>query len=96
MSSPPLKGAIRPQALAIEASLFSGHSGLNWRPYVESLGMTVGDVSWAFQWDFTIAAGSSAQIGKDKRLIVAVPEPTVAVFGGLGLMVLIATRRQRS
>lgn len=27
--------------------MFSGHSGLNWRPYVESLGMTVGDVSWA-------------------------------------------------
>jgi len=55
----------------------------------------VGDVSWAFQWDFTIAAGSSAQIGKDKRLVVAVPEPTAAALAGLGLALLLASVRRR-
>lgn len=54
-----------------------------------------GDVSWAFQWDFTIAAGSSAQLGKDGHLVVAVPEPTVALFGGVGLTVLLITARRR-
>lgn len=55
----------------------------------------VGDVSWAFQWDFSIAAGSSAQIGKDKRLVVSVPEPTVAVVAGLGLTLLLVSARRR-
>jgi large repetitive protein len=56
-----------------------------------------GDVSWAFQWDFQIAGNGSVQIGKDKRLFVTVPEPTAAVLGGVGLMVLlISARRQRS
>ncbi|MFO1513206.1 MAG: PEP-CTERM sorting domain-containing protein [Verrucomicrobiota bacterium] len=54
----------------------------------------VGDVSWAFQWDFQIAAGGSAQIGKDKRLAV-VPEPTTTALAGLGLAVLLAAARRR-
>jgi hypothetical protein len=33
-----------------------------------------GDVTWAFQWDFTIGVGGSVTISKDKLL--AVPEPS--------------------
>lgn len=46
-----------------------------------------GDVTWAFQWDFTIAPGGSFLISKDKYLqIQNVPEPSsilLAVLGGI-------------
>ncbi|HUU92933.1 MAG TPA: hypothetical protein VM238_17205 [Phycisphaerae bacterium] len=35
------------------------------------------DVTWAFQWDFSIPVGGSAQISKDKQLTFA-PEPVTA------------------
>ena len=55
----------------------------------------VGDVTWAFQWDSQIAAGGSFVIGKDKRLVVAVPEPTTVALAGLGLALLLGAARRR-
>jgi hypothetical protein len=53
-----------------------------------------GDVSWAFQWDYTIGTGAtSPTIGIDKRIVV--PEPSVAVFAGLGLTLLLVSVRRR-
>ena len=46
-----------------------------------------GNVTWAFQWDFSIPAGGSAIISKDKRLVV--PEPAtlgLLLLGGLALL----------
>jgi hypothetical protein len=53
-----------------------------------------GDVTWAFQWDITIAPRSTFQISKDKNLS-AIPEP--ASIGLLCMAVgLLAMRRRRS
>lgn len=43
-----------------------------------------GNVTWAFQWDLTVASGDTEIITKDKRLYL-IPEPLtmLAVFGGL-------------
>jgi len=61
--------------------------------------LAAGNVTWAFEWDLTIAPGSTALISKDKYLQTTVtPEP--AVWGLLplgGLMVsLIQRRRQKA
>jgi hypothetical protein len=45
-----------------------------------------GDVTWALQWDFSIAPGGSALISKDKFLTV--PEPSSLVLISLGLACL--------
>jgi MYXO-CTERM domain-containing protein len=57
-----------------------------------------GDMTYAFQWDLTIAANSSKTIGVDKRLdIVPIPEPSplsLALLGlaGLGAITLMSRR----
>lgn len=52
-----------------------------------------GDITFAFQWDFSIAAGGSKQISKVKSLQVeVVPEPTTAALGLLGVSMLFARR----
>lgn len=55
-----------------------------------------GDVTWAFQWDQTIAAGGQLDIFKDKSLSIAtVPEPsTVAIIAlGAGALGLVLRRK---
>jgi len=50
-----------------------------------------GDVTWAFQWDFNIAAHGSKLISKDKNLQVFVPEP--ASILGFGAVLLLVGRK---
>jgi hypothetical protein len=53
-----------------------------------------GDVTWALEWDLTIAPGGSALISKDKYLSVVVPEPSAIAIGGLGLLLFAMHRRR--
>jgi hypothetical protein len=57
-----------------------------------------GNVTWAFQWDQTIAAGDQLDIFKDKSLSIAmVPEPSTVAIIALGAGVLgLALRRKLS
>jgi hypothetical protein len=50
-----------------------------------------GDVTWAFQWDTTIAHNGTFLISKDKRLDVWVPEP--AAILGFGAVLLLVGRK---
>jgi hypothetical protein len=53
-----------------------------------------GDVTWALQWDFTIAGGATVDIFKDKRLDVSpIPEPSTLAFVSLGFAALLLRRR---
>jgi PEP-CTERM motif-containing protein len=54
------------------------------------------DATWALEWDRTIAANSSQDILKDKKLNVApVPEPTSVALLSLGLGAFILRRARR-
>ncbi len=56
------------------------NSGANFGP------VGPGDMTYAFQWDLTIANGGSKTIGVNKRLdIVPIPEPTSIALAFLGL-----------
>lgn len=54
-----------------------------------------GDVTWAFQWDFVIAPGTSAQISKDKWLSVLVPEPSALALLAVGVAGYALSRRRK-
>lgn len=59
----------------------------------DAAGPVSGDVSWAFQWDFTLAPGGTYIISKDKHLIV--PEPSTCLLlalSGLGLATVLRRR----
>jgi len=66
----------------------------------DTLNAGPGDVTWALEWDATLAPGQSLDITKDKGLAVMysiVPEPTTTAFILLGLGALgLARRRQKS
>jgi len=51
-----------------------------------------GNVTWAFQWDKTIAAGGSLLISKDKNVT---PEPATLGLMGVGLAFAVYTRVRR-
>jgi len=52
-----------------------------------------GNVTWALEWDLTIAPGSSVGISKDKYLI---PEPATATLVALGLVACVLRKRRLS
>ena len=52
------------------------------------------DMTYAFQWDFNIAAGDGDGIGVDKSLdVTPIPEPATAALGLLALAALFRARR---
>ncbi|HEU5123936.1 MAG TPA: PEP-CTERM sorting domain-containing protein [Verrucomicrobiae bacterium] len=54
-----------------------------------------GDVSWALQWDLTIAAGGSISITKGTTIqLQAVPEPSILALAGLGVAGWILRRKR--
>ena len=60
-----------------------------------AIGTTIGpfDMTWAFQWDFSLPPNSTFQISKDKNL-KAIPEPaSLSLFGLCGLAMLVRRRR---
>jgi hypothetical protein len=52
-----------------------------------------GDATWALQWDFTIAPGSSVGISKQK--ILTVPEPSCVALVSAGLAICALGRRKK-
>lgn len=62
----------------------------------DNLGPISGDVTWAFQWNYQIADGSSLEIFKDKTLIVPViPEPSALSLIAAGLAALVTFGRRK-
>lgn len=53
-----------------------------------------GDITWAYQWDVVIPAGSSYQISKDKNL-TGVPEPAGIAILSIGLAFSAVAWRRR-
>ncbi len=60
---------------------------------VDNSGGSGSRMTWANQWDFSIAPGGSALISKDK--LATIPEPSVAVLALAGLLSLAVGLRRR-
>jgi hypothetical protein len=61
----------------------------------DTLAAGPGNVTWAFQWDFSLAPGASFLISKDLNMLVPVPEPSAFALAGLGVLMLGWMRRSR-
>jgi hypothetical protein len=55
-----------------------------------------GDVTWAYQWDFTLGNGQSFIISKDKNMM-ELPEPVTmaGLFLGIGCLARYVRNRKR-
>jgi hypothetical protein len=87
-----LEGIIEPDADYYEANTTGGPTSTlyklanNSNMQLDDNGYASGDVTWAFEWDLTIAAGQTVDILKDKQLqVILVPEPSVLALVALGL-----------
>jgi hypothetical protein len=96
---------VSPGAARGEVDLFNGTLGRLSDGSATTLNNNNGPVAsvggngptWAFQWDFIIAPGSSVGISKDKFLqYVPTPEPSTAALLGLGAATALILRRRRS
>lgn len=85
---------VAPAPFAFEAGIFpntrnslldNGITNLN-----NNAGPFVGEATWAFQWNFTLAPNSQFTISKDKLIV-----PTPGALALVGLGGLVATRRRR-
>jgi hypothetical protein len=76
----------------------SNPTTLNNTPVVGGPALGPGDMTWAYEWDYTLPAGGTLIIGKDKAIsVVPVPEPaSSALFAFAGICLLIGARRWRS
>ena len=58
---------------------------------------SIGDATWALQWDFSIAPGSSVDVLKNKHIsVTVVPEPSAFALGALGTAAVILRRRRKT
>ena len=98
------EGIIAPNADEFEANLTGGAgstlyklNNVNNLALNDSAGAGPGDVTWAFEWDLTIAAGGTDIITKDKELdIYVVPEPSALALAFIGLVAVVFRRRTRA
>ncbi len=78
---------VTPVASRFEAGVFSGTLSALEDEIATDLdnvpGPFVGDVTWDFRWDLSIAAGGSFLISTDES--IQVPPPGALAFAGLGL-----------
>jgi hypothetical protein len=94
------EGIIAPNASAYEANTYGGpndtRSKLNGTSglVLNNNANASGDVTWAFEWDLSIAPGSVFDINKDKVLSIStVPEPSVLGLIPTGFAVFALRRR---
>ena len=95
------EGIIDPAADAFEAKNVGGTTSTLYKlttvsgTVLDGSDYAIGDVTWAYEWHFSIAAGQSASIIKDKALtITLVPEPSALSLVVLGLGAWLFPRRR--
>ena len=81
---------------AVYGQTLSELNGLSYYTLNDSASAGPGDVTWAFQWNTTIAPGAMFDITKDKGLsIQLVPEPSTVALIALGMGALGLSLRRK-
>jgi large repetitive protein len=95
------EGIIDPASDAFEAKNVGGASSTLYKltnvsgTTLDGTDYAIGDVTWAYEWHFSIAAGESASIIKDKALTInLVPEPSALSLLVLGVGAWLFPRRR--